>query len=365
MSPKSKQLDARWQDVPTYIRALSFTEDAGPSARGRWSAVSHNVPAQLESGRPKSLALAHRSRTPWHEEARRLYESGVSCKAIGRQLGKRGEYVESLPSAYGWTRRPVACARCGSEVQPRRVRARQSVYCAECRVSGAADAHRSRERWRSGVSRDQRRTYKEQVRRSAGAKRRDEYVAEQRAIGAAARKANRDARRAADPRVQLGHFRANGEAPSTVSGARLILKDTLLALLLQRCEDQGLRRASVQYSAKYKTNAYFRANEKAKTAGQKKKRGVLVSPDGSLTSQVVRRLFATTSTCPYCQKLMVAREKQLDHLTPVSRGGTHTLGNVTVCCKSCNSRKRNKPFAAWLATLPADIADRFSESIAA
>jgi 5-methylcytosine-specific restriction endonuclease McrA len=187
----------------------------------------------------------------------------------------------------------------------------------------------------------------------------------QRAIGAAARKANRDARRAADPRVQLGHFRANGEAPSTVSGARLILKDTLLALLLQRCEDQGLRRDSVQYSVKYNTNPAFRANEKAKTAGQKKKRGVLVSPDGSLTPQVIRRLFATTSTCPYCQKLLSSRGKELDHLTPVSRGGTHTLGNVTVCCKSCNSRKRNKPLVAWLASLPPHIAARFTRSRAA
>jgi 5-methylcytosine-specific restriction endonuclease McrA len=32
----------------------------------------------------------------------------------------------------------------------------------------------------------------------------------------------------------------------------------------------------------------------------------------------------------------------IDHLTPQSRGGTHDLANLVLCCRSCNSRKKTK-----------------------
>lgn len=124
-------------------------------------------------------------------------------------------------------------------------------------------------------------------------------------------------------------------------------------------------RDTVEYATKYRTNPAFRAQQKAKTAGQKKKRGVLVSPDGSLTGEVIRRLFATTSVCPYCDRLMQSADKSLDHIHPVSRGGQHTLGNVTVCCKSCNARKRDAEWGVWLQRLPAHIAARFTQPAAA
>jgi 5-methylcytosine-specific restriction endonuclease McrA len=43
---------------------------------------------------------------------------------------------------------------------------------------------------------------------------------------------------------------------------------------------------------------------------------------------------------------------EVDHLTPQSRGGRHTLDNLVAACKSCNAQKRNKTaeeYAAWLA----------------
>lgn len=150
-----------------------------------------------------------------------------------------------------------------------------------------------------------------------------------------------------------------GEAPINQAGALAILQATLTRLLDQRCAAEGVSPDSVEYRAKYNLFPAFRAKEKAKTAGQKKKRGVLVSPDGSLTPDVVRRLFAMASMCPYCDRLMVSRDKTLDHLHPISKGGTHTLGNVTVCCYSCNSRKQAMTFDQWLRRLPPGVAARF------
>lgn len=55
--------------------------------------------------------------------------------------------------------------------------------------------------------------------------------------------------------------------------------------------------------------------------------------------------------CYLCNRMTILetglkkRHKRLatiDHIIPVSRGGTHTWGNVRNCCWQCNSRKGNK-----------------------
>jgi hypothetical protein len=40
---------------------------------------------------------------------------------------------------------------------------------------------------------------------------------------------------------------------------------------------------------------------------------------------------------------------QVDHLTPMSKGGTSTLDNLRACCRTCNLRKMHEdnPHLAW------------------
>lgn len=42
--------------------------------------------------------------------------------------------------------------------------------------------------------------------------------------------------------------------------------------------------------------------------------------------------------CQYCG----AAAENVDHITPRSRGGTHTWENVVACCRRCNGRKENR-----------------------
>jgi len=52
-----------------------------------------------------------------------------------------------------------------------------------------------------------------------------------------------------------------------------------------------------------------------------------------------RGVFARDNhTCQYCG----SRADSIDHVTPKSRGGTHTWENVVAACRSCNSRKRDR-----------------------
>ena len=53
------------------------------------------------------------------------------------------------------------------------------------------------------------------------------------------------------------------------------------------------------------------------------RRGVLVRDGGA---------------CQYC----AAPAESIDHVTPRSRGGTHTWDNVVAACRRCNARKRDR-----------------------
>lgn len=65
--------------------------------------------------------------------------------------------------------------------------------------------------------------------------------------------------------------------------------------------------------------------------------------DGTLTQSFVRGLFAKAKVCCYCgYEFQKSKEKSLDHIVPLSKGGLHSASNVDICCVLCNSRKSDK-----------------------
>ena len=44
--------------------------------------------------------------------------------------------------------------------------------------------------------------------------------------------------------------------------------------------------------------------------------------------------------CHYCGGKFPPEELTMDHIVPVVRGGKSTKGNVVVCCKECNNKKK-------------------------
>lgn len=57
-------------------------------------------------------------------------------------------------------------------------------------------------------------------------------------------------------------------------------------------------------------------------------------------------LEAHNNRCAYCLRQTVRLAQ--DHVVPLSRGGWHGADNIVPACKSCNSRKSNKPVWAML-----------------
>lgn len=51
--------------------------------------------------------------------------------------------------------------------------------------------------------------------------------------------------------------------------------------------------------------------------------------------------------CSYCGAEVPAKKLTMDHIVPIARGGRSTKGNITQCCKECNSKKKSLLPIEW------------------
>lgn len=134
----------------------------------------------------------------------------------------------------------------------------------------------------------------------------------------------------------------------TVPKLRRELRALLRRLLIARVEDTGEPYSTFNFRYRYQHDPAFRERQIARTWARKAVTGTLrtdgrsdrhIPNDGTLDAPTVRRRFAEANDCPYCDTPMHARDKSLDHVLPITRGGSHSITNVVVCCRRCNSRK--------------------------
>ena len=66
------------------------------------------------------------------------------------------------------------------------------------------------------------------------------------------------------------------------------------------------------------------------------------------------------SMCPYCG-CDISKEFSIDHIEPVTNGGTDEPDNLAPCCRSCNSKKNNMPLILFLRRQRLTNAERYLE----
>jgi 5-methylcytosine-specific restriction endonuclease McrA len=52
--------------------------------------------------------------------------------------------------------------------------------------------------------------------------------------------------------------------------------------------------------------------------------------------------YRDRNRCQYCGRVFVQKELNLDHVVPISRGGTSCWENVVCACVPCNTRKGDR-----------------------
>ena len=48
-----------------------------------------------------------------------------------------------------------------------------------------------------------------------------------------------------------------------------------------------------------------------------------------------------------CSSCGIEKNQSIDHIVPLSRGGTHSIGNLMTLCRSCNSSKNARTLIEW------------------
>ena len=78
----------------------------------------------------------------------------------------------------------------------------------------------------------------------------------------------------------------------------------------------------------------------AKKRMEKKRKYAIASSDSTLTLKEWEGILKQYDyRCAYCQKPL---KLEMDHVIPLSKGGTHTRETIVPACRACNAKKGNK-----------------------
>lgn len=99
------------------------------------------------------------------------------------------------------------------------------------------------------------------------------------------------------------------------------------------------REYSTRAQANYKASfpGRYRAIHSTSTARRRAQMGCSVE-----ALPFIAFLYANQVRCPYCLEDLADTGSSIDHIRPLSKGGTHEPNNLILCCKSCNSIKHNR-----------------------
>jgi 5-methylcytosine-specific restriction endonuclease McrA len=100
----------------------------------------------------------------------------------------------------------------------------------------------------------------------------------------------------------------------------------------------------LEYQTKPELRLYTRQKSKRRKALERGSIGIQVKG-----CQVKKRFAEFGNCCAYCG---AAGDLHIEHVIPISKGGTHVLSNIVPACQSCNYSKRDKDAEAWYRAQP-------------
>jgi 5-methylcytosine-specific restriction endonuclease McrA len=99
------------------------------------------------------------------------------------------------------------------------------------------------------------------------------------------------------------------------------------------------------YAESYRRQMSLPHGREQKRAYDHNYRARKVAAEGILTKEVVQKVFETYGVI--CLACGSTSDIQIDHVTPLSLGGTNMFENLQPLCKSCNSSKGNRSTADY------------------
>jgi 5-methylcytosine-specific restriction endonuclease McrA len=102
------------------------------------------------------------------------------------------------------------------------------------------------------------------------------------------------------------------------------------------------REAYIEKTRRWKRANRERANQSDLQSIHRRRARLLSNGAYQISDKDLRRLYALP--CTYCGEL---ESIQLDHIVPIARGGSHSIGNLAPACRTCNASKGTKTITEW------------------
>jgi 5-methylcytosine-specific restriction endonuclease McrA len=125
-------------------------------------------------------------------------------------------------------------------------------------------------------------------------------------------------------------------------------------LLLKKKEDYSKnKQVHLEKSANYRKNnpdkvkqalaKWIEQNPEKIKANSKKRKAIIRGAEAKqISSKEIQKLLS--NPCFYCGS---AKNIEIDHIFPISRGGKHQIGNLVAACKQCNMSKNKWFVTEW------------------
>lgn len=116
----------------------------------------------------------------------------------------------------------------------------------------------------------------------------------------------------------------------------------------KRDQEARRQRAKEMWRIRYKVDPdlrlYVRQKSKRRKALLRQQTAHQIKP------RLIRARFAQFDNC--CAYCGFAGEMQIEHVVPISKGGTHAIGNIVPACQMCNYSKRDHEVEQWYRAQP-------------
>lgn len=100
---------------------------------------------------------------------------------------------------------------------------------------------------------------------------------------------------------------------------------------------------------------WTRNNPEKNRLKEHKRRALKQQGGGSLSADIVERLMLSQSGCCTCCGASLSAGYHIDHIVPISKGGTNTDGNVQLLTPRCNLQKRDRDWGEFIASRMGDV----------
>jgi len=136
--------------------------------------------------------------------------------------------------------------------------------------------------------------------------------------------------------------------PNTVLKMKRDYRKNHIELVRKRARDKYYLTFEKTKDKRRKYNREWAKNHREYTrANSKKRRSATRAAPGKFTANdILAQYKHQKGLCYYCNK-PTGKSYHIDHVIPISRGGSNDLSNIVIACAQCNMRKHNKLPHEW------------------